>query len=101
SRRTPLQMVVHPQGEAKALAAIGSSPTVPTIRYKQAIRQLPDLGLNVSAFPTGRPKASLVSASRRSDSSATASDGAPGARDTSASASAATVSTVAAIEVMM
>jgi hypothetical protein len=38
-------MVVHPQGEAKALAGMGSSPTVPTIRHKQAIIQLPDLGL--------------------------------------------------------
>jgi hypothetical protein len=37
-------MFVHPQGEAKALAGMRSSPTVPTIRHKHAIRQLPDLG---------------------------------------------------------
>ena len=38
-------MVVHPQGEAKALAAVGSYPTVPTIRHNQASIQPPDLGL--------------------------------------------------------
>jgi hypothetical protein len=39
-------MVVHPQGEAKAPAGMAPSPTVPTIRHKQAIIKLPDLGSN-------------------------------------------------------
>src|SRR5277367_5370191 len=55
SRRTPLPMVVHLQGEAKALAGMRSSPTVPTIRHKQAIIQLPDLGLSMTIDRVAQP----------------------------------------------
>jgi hypothetical protein len=42
-------MVVHPQGEAKALAEMCPSPTVAPIRPDHAITQLPDLGLCIFA----------------------------------------------------
>src|SRR3979411_2468510 len=52
SRRIPLPMVVHPLGEAEAMAEMGPSPTVRPIRPTQAIIQLPDLGLSLLlAFP--------------------------------------------------
>jgi IS5 family transposase len=56
-------------------------------------------GVKRVCIPNRPSKSAAPCASRRSDGSATASDGAPGAKAASASASAATVSAVAAIEV--
>jgi hypothetical protein len=58
-------------------------------------------GVKRVCIPNCTSKSAARKRSRRSDGSATASDGAPGAKAASASASAATVSTGAAIEVMM
>ena len=47
-------MVVHPQGEAKALAGMSPSPTVPPIRHNAAITQLPVLEMFVTLPPHER-----------------------------------------------
>src|ERR1700746_3602739 len=44
SRKTPLPMVVHPAGEAKASKELCSCPSNAPIRPIVAITQLPDLG---------------------------------------------------------
>jgi hypothetical protein len=83
-------------GRTRAWSLLMPASTQPGTKLQQKPRMS-----NLSAFPIALPRASLASASRRSDGSVTVRDGAPAARAASASASAVKISTVAAIEVMM
>src|SRR5207248_2111347 len=57
SRKTPLPMVVHPPGEAKASKELCSCPSNAPIRPIVAITQLPDLG---SMIPGVGPYSALI-----------------------------------------